>query len=107
MPRKKSELINHYSLHPLHLHIISEDLDSEHMKHPRHWQDFTTAQAIPLDVIIQRLEKGLPAREFEAEYYEKVKKGPTRCHRCHAQMPVKNLKVHILGPCTSSSRAAP
>ena len=64
-------------------------------------------QAIPLDLIIQRLQKGLPDREFGKEYYEQAMKKPTRWHRFQAQMPLKSIKVHILEPCSGSSSPAP
>lgn len=35
------------SLYPIHLHILSDDMDSTHMKHKKHWNSFTTAFFVP------------------------------------------------------------
>ena len=90
------------SLQPLHLHIISEDLESKFMRRDRNWNGFTTAHAIPLDVIMERLKKGLPAREFEVEYYERAVEKPTHCHRCGIRIEIseKNIRKHRKKSCS-------
>ena len=41
----------------LHLHIISDDLDSEHLKHKTHYLSFATDFLVQLDTLIEELER--------------------------------------------------
>eukprot|EP01041_Mallomonas_annulata_P007600 gene7600-15573_t len=49
------------SLLPLHLHIISNDMDSVCMKTKSHWNSFTTDFLIPIDFVEQTLTSSLTA----------------------------------------------
>ena len=44
------------SMRQLHLHVISLDLDSECLKHKKHWNSFATGFLVPPEVFVQQLE---------------------------------------------------
>jgi aprataxin len=85
------------SMRQIHMHIISQDFDSEHMKNKKHWISFTNEEFfVSTDDFILRLEN-LSKVEFDHKYYEDLLKGPLVCHVCQqsnfANFP--SLKQHI------------
>ncbi|CEL95150.1 unnamed protein product [Vitrella brassicaformis CCMP3155] len=78
------------SLHQVHFHVISQDFDSERVKHAKHWLSFNSPFFAPLSLLIEQLEghanrKGwgslAPPLEFPPARYEPYLKGPLRCNR--------------------------
>ena len=50
------------SLTPIHLHIISSDLESPCLKHKKHWNSFTKIPEfyVPLDAVLESLGHKVP-----------------------------------------------
>ncbi|OMO97623.1 Histidine triad (HIT) protein [Corchorus olitorius] len=80
------------SMRQLHLHVISQDFDSKHLKNKKHWNSFNTDFfRDSLDVIEEVNDMGKAILEDE-----KLLSMELRCHRCrsvHPNMP--RLKSHI------------
>lgn len=83
------------SLHPLHLHLISQDFDAPALKTKKHWQSFTSpffleAQAVGAAV---REEGRVVVDRARAEA---MLKAPMHCHACGAaQANMPTLKGHL------------
>nr|CAH7736302.1 unnamed protein product [Callosobruchus chinensis] len=90
------------SMQRLHLHVISEDMNSPCVKTKKHWNSFTTEFFIDSKVIIEQLEeKGkikLPSKDKCKEYMER----PLKCHKCdYIPKHMPDLQIHILKHVTS------
>ena len=85
------------SMPQLHVHCISQDLDSECTKNKKHWNSFATAFFKDLGNVIVELEGGNVTRlDWPEKDMSDLINGPLRCHRCSvklANMPA--LKRHI------------
>ncbi|KAL3287420.1 hypothetical protein HHI36_001892 [Cryptolaemus montrouzieri] len=88
------------SMSRLHLHVISDDMDSSHLKTKKHWNSFTTEFFISSEVVIENLIKNkkviLPSKEECRKFLEL----PLKCHKCDFKpknMP--DLKKHIVNHC--------
>ncbi|XP_050300289.1 aprataxin [Anthonomus grandis grandis] len=85
------------SMHLLHLHVISDDMDSPCVKTKKHWNSFTTEYFVKSDEFIENLKKCgkvvLPSKEKCKEYVGM----PLKCHKCDF-MPknMPHLKKHII-----------
>ncbi|XP_066147017.1 aprataxin [Euwallacea fornicatus] len=84
------------SMHRLHLHVISDDMDSEALKTKKHWNTFNTKFFLNSQNVIKSLEDNgkvlLPSPEECKKYLEL----PLKCHKCSVvpkNMP--ELKRHI------------
>ncbi|CAH2007154.1 unnamed protein product [Acanthoscelides obtectus] len=85
------------SMQRLHLHVISDDMDSPCVKTKKHWNSFTTEFFIDSKVIIDQLQSGgkikLPSKDQCKEYMER----PLKCHKCdYVPKHMPDLKKHIL-----------
>nr|VDD21478.1 unnamed protein product [Brassica rapa] len=80
------------SMRQLHLHVISQDFESDHLKNKKHWNSFTTSFfRDSLDVLEEVKSQGKANLESEA-----VLKGELRCNRCRSAHPtIPKLKSHI------------
>ncbi|CAH0547720.1 unnamed protein product [Brassicogethes aeneus] len=81
----------------LHLHVISDDMDSVCLKNKKHWNSFTTDFFVKSEEVIKSLEDNgkvvLPSKEECKKFMET----PLKCHKCSVipkNMP--DLKKHIL-----------
>lgn len=87
------------SMNRLHMHAISQDLDSPCLKNKKHWNSFTTDFFISSQTIIKMLrEQG--KIELDVARYKELLKNPLQCHVCHrdlSNMPQlkDHIKVHI------------
>ena len=83
------------SMRRLHMHVISQDFDSDRLKHAKHWNSFTSSFFLDASEVIRTLkEEGRV--EIDRDYYERLLKEPLKCHVCRrslANMPT--LKRHI------------
>lgn len=81
------------SMRQLHLHVITQDFDSKHLKNKRHWNTFTTAFfRDSVDVIEEIGSRG----EAALVNKESVLSMELRCHRCRSAHPnIPKLKWHI------------
>lgn len=81
------------SMRQLHLHVTSQDFDSQHLKHKKHWNSFNTEFFRDSVDVIEELEKYGKASIKDESLLSKE----LRCHRCksaHPSMP--RLKSHII-----------
>ncbi|BES87224.1 HIT domain [Nesidiocoris tenuis] len=85
------------SMERLHLHVISDDMNSPSLKHKKHWNSFTTPFFMESEKAIKDLETHgrviFPSKE-EIKTWLNL---PLKCHKCDYKpkfMP--DLKRHIL-----------
>ncbi|XP_057742935.1 transcription factor bHLH140 isoform X1 [Arachis stenosperma] len=84
------------SMRQLHLHVISQDFDSKHMKNKKHWNSFNTAFfRDSIDVMDEVSSHGKATLKDD----DKLLSMELRCHRCRSAHPnIPRLKSHI-GSC--------
>ncbi|KAI3472870.1 hypothetical protein Pfo_029942 [Paulownia fortunei] len=80
------------SMRQLHLHVISQDFDSSHLKNKKHWNSFNTPFFLDSVDVIKELEDvgnvTLKNDKFLAM--------ELRCHQCRSAHPnIPRLKSHI------------
>ncbi|KAI9103321.1 HIT-like domain-containing protein [Phlyctochytrium arcticum] len=87
------------SMRQLHMHVISQDLESPSLKHKKHWNSFTTDFFIDFEKFRLQLETNGRIK-FDEKKFEELLKSPLRCHRCKLECSnMPKLKEHI-GKCT-------
>ncbi|XP_057808168.1 transcription factor bHLH140 isoform X2 [Salvia miltiorrhiza] len=80
------------SMRQLHLHMISQDFDSSHLKNKKHWLSFNSPFFLDSLDVIEGLEKGGKLSLANETCFA----GPLRCHRCQSVNPnIPKLKNHI------------
>ncbi|OWM81694.1 hypothetical protein CDL15_Pgr007732 [Punica granatum] len=81
------------SMRQLHLHVISQDFNSPHLKNKKHWNSFNTAFfRDSVDVIEEVSSKGKATIKGD----EGLLSMELRCHRCRSAHPnIPRLKSHI------------
>ncbi|KAL8114870.1 hypothetical protein AgCh_021638 [Apium graveolens] len=81
------------SMRQLHLHVISQDFDSKHLKNKKHWHSFTSPFFLDsVDVIEEVSKQGKATLNNDERYLTKE----LRCHRCRSAHPnIPRLKSHI------------
>lgn len=86
------------SLHPLHIHIISDDFDSPALKKKYHWNSFNTDYFVPIDLVESWLSSGKSAdsQMRTNEEYEAMTSLPMKCNHCKVELKnIPTLKKHI------------
>ncbi|XP_019058413.1 PREDICTED: transcription factor bHLH140 [Tarenaya hassleriana] len=80
------------SMRQLHLHVISQDFDSDHLKNKKHWNSFTSSFfRDSVDVMEEINVQGMATVASED-----VLTAELRCHRCKSAHPsIPKLKSHI------------
>lgn len=82
------------SLEPLHVHIISQDLDSPCLKSKSHWNSFTTRFFLECSWVEKRLAKH-ESLELSRSSYEQLEQQALKCFRCKRGMSTMYaLKEH-------------
>ncbi|GMN40376.1 hypothetical protein TIFTF001_009612 [Ficus carica] len=77
----------------LHLHVISQDFNSKHLKNKKHWNSFTTAFFRDSVDVMEEISGCGKARLKDDV---KVLSMELRCHRCRSAHPsIPRLKSHI------------
>lgn len=81
----------------LHLHIITQDFDSESLKNKKHWNSFNTEWFVPIDKVeSDLLEHGLVLIPDLTDCLKR----PLKCHRCGEEFRfLPRLKEHLSEPC--------
>lgn len=79
----------------MHMHVISTDFDSPHLKNKRHWNSFTSEFFRPAEIILKELEdKGFIS--IDGLYYKQMLESSLKCHMCDAKpRNIPRLKEHI------------
>lgn len=76
----------------LHLHVISQDFDSKHLKNKKHWNSFNTAFFRDSVDVMEEIDKFGRATLKD----EDILSMELRCHRCRSAHPnIPRLKSHI------------
>ncbi|VVB12860.1 unnamed protein product [Arabis nemorensis] len=80
------------SMRQLHLHVISQDFESDNLKNKKHWNSFTSSFfRDSVDVLEEVKSQGKANVESED-----VLKGELRCNRCRSAHPnIPKLKTHV------------
>ncbi|CAK9150406.1 unnamed protein product [Ilex paraguariensis] len=81
------------SMRQLHLHVISQDFDSVHLKNKRHWNSFNSPFfRDSIDVIEEVVKHGKATLKDDDRFLSME----LRCHRCRSAHPnIPRLKTHI------------
>ncbi|KAK7287433.1 hypothetical protein RIF29_00710 [Crotalaria pallida] len=81
------------SMRQLHLHVISQDFESKHLKNKKHWNSFNTAFfRDSVDVMDEISNHGKATLKDD----DKLLSMELRCHRCRSAHPnIPRLKSHI------------
>ncbi|XP_055333497.1 aprataxin-like [Paramacrobiotus metropolitanus] len=83
------------SVKQLHMHIISQDFDSECLKHKKHWNSFASEFFMEADTVLGML-KGEEKILVDKNRGEQLLKLDLKCHVCHVKLPtIPKLKDHI------------
>jgi len=84
------------SMSQVHLHVISQDFNSDKLKNKKHWNSFTTDFFINPEIIIDKLKtKGRYVPLSKSEGDELLKKD-LECHFCqHKPKNIPDLKTHL------------
>ncbi len=80
----------------LHLHVISQDLDSPALKTKKHWNSFTTAYFLPSSTVLQQLRREGAVAMMDPEEAKRLLNTDLKCHKCSFKpknMP--QLKTHL------------
>lgn len=87
------------SMRQLHLHVISQDFESTHLKNKKHWNSFNTGFfRDSVDVMDEISTDGKATLKDD----DKLLSMELRCHRCRSAHPnIPRLKSHI-SSCQSS-----
>ena len=84
------------SMHQLHLHVISTDLVSPHMKKKKHYLSFATDFFIPFEKVLDTLMDASGKIEIKVDENETLLKGDLICHVCRQDMKnMPNLIQHL------------
>lgn len=77
----------------LHLHVVSQDFNSKHLKNKKHWNSFNSPFfRDSVDVIEEVSQNGKATLNDD----EKLLAMELRCHRCRSAHPnIPRLKAHI------------
>eukprot|EP00088_Acartia_fossae_P051920 TRINITY_DN5844_c0_g1_i10.p1 TRINITY_DN5844_c0_g1~~TRINITY_DN5844_c0_g1_i10.p1 ORF type:complete len:322 (-),score=51.48 TRINITY_DN5844_c0_g1_i10:200-1165(-) len=85
------------SMSQVHLHVISQDFNSDRLKTKKHWNSFTTEYFINPEIILDKLiSKGkyVPISKVEGD---ELLKRDLECHICqHKPKNIVDLKKHLL-----------
>ncbi|CAH9105278.1 unnamed protein product [Cuscuta epithymum] len=82
------------SMRQLHLHVISQDFNSKHLKNKKHWNSFNSPFfRDSVDVIEEVSENGKAVLQDDSEKFLAME---LRCHRCRSVHPnIPRLKAHV------------
>ncbi|XP_072996048.1 transcription factor bHLH140 [Typha latifolia] len=81
------------SMRQLHLHVISQDFNSNHLKNKKHWNSFNT---VFFRDSIDAMEEINQHGAAKVNDDEKLLSMELRCHRCRSAHPnIPRLKTHI------------
>ena len=84
------------SMARLHMHVISCDFDSVHLKTKRHWNIFTTEFFMDAQAIISALKHTGKLDLFDKVKCDMLLKRSLQCHVCGEALPtMPKLKLHI------------
>ncbi|KAJ1529425.1 hypothetical protein ONE63_006204 [Megalurothrips usitatus] len=84
------------SMHHLHMHVISDDFDSDSLKTKKHYNSFVTAHFIDSEKLIESVKTVGKAVTPSREECQKLLKKPLACFKCGEEMAnMPKLKKHF------------
>uniref|UniRef100_A0A0A9Y078 Aprataxin n=2 Tax=Lygus hesperus TaxID=30085 RepID=A0A0A9Y078_LYGHE len=84
------------SMERLHLHVISDDMNSPSLKRIRHWNKFTTPLFMDSQRVIEDLEKRGKIQFPSEQEIELFLNAPLKCHKCSCILKdMRSLKCHL------------
>ncbi|XP_071447380.1 aprataxin [Hetaerina americana] len=85
------------SMSRLHMHVISQDFNSQCLKTKRHWNSFTTSYFVPASSIISELENNGCIKRISSKTAESMLGTPLKCHKCSLEpKTMPQLKMHLI-----------
>jgi aprataxin len=88
------------SMDDLHIHIITQDFDSERLKNKKHWNSYNTDFFVSIDKVESDLEEFGQVQLPDEEELKVLIKQPLYCHRCETEFKtLPKLKLHLKEPC--------
>merc|ERR1712176_1581136 len=84
------------SMNQVHLHLLSDDMDSPNLKNKKHFHSFTSPYFIPGKVMLRVVKEEKRKFKIDKKYYEKLLKQKLKCHFCFSEIrTIPKLKEHI------------
>ncbi|KAK4872392.1 hypothetical protein RN001_014421 [Aquatica leii] len=81
----------------LHLHVISNDMNSNALKTKKHWNSFTTDFFLDSKEVCKQLKEEGTVTLPSAETCKKLLDTPLKCHKCeYIPKHMPDLKKHIM-----------
>lgn len=82
------------SMSHVHLHVISQDFDSQCLKNKKHWNSFTTDYFLQSEDVIEMVKQN--GRVMVKDGVAELLKSPLQCHVCkQPQSTIPQLKEHL------------
>lgn len=83
-------------MNQLHLHLISDDMQSDNMKNKNHFHSFTSRYFVPAKVMLKCLKNEKKPFRVNKKCYESLLKQKLKCHKFLAEIrTIPALKAHI------------
>ncbi|KAF5288069.1 hypothetical protein FQR65_LT12119 [Abscondita terminalis] len=81
----------------LHLHVISDDMNSNSVKTKKHWNSFTTKFFLDSKEVLSQLKRDGAVSLPSAEICKELLNTPIKCHKCkYIPKHMPDLKKHII-----------
>ncbi|XP_058461911.1 aprataxin-like protein [Malaya genurostris] len=85
------------SMQRLHLHVISKDFISHCLKTKHHWNIFNTEFFMPINNIMDEIEKSGCIQPRSKQYINSLLDTPMMCNQCNSTFnTIPNLKRHLV-----------
>ncbi|KAM6304582.1 aprataxin isoform 2-T3 [Podargus strigoides] len=86
------------SMSQLHLHVISQEFDSQALKTKKHWNSFNTDYFLNSQDVIEMVRS--TGKVMVEECVSELLRLPLRCHRCKKKVStIPHLKAHLRKHC--------
>eukprot|EP00899_Mesostigma_viride_P007032 jgi/Mesvir1/1632/Mv05068-RA.1 len=84
------------SMRPLHMHVISRDMDSECLKKKRHWNSFTSGNLVSVGRVRAEIERHGSFRPELRRGFDAMLDRDLACNRCGVHLAtIPALKAHL------------
>jgi len=85
------------SMARLHLHVISQDFDSEYLRYNKHWNAFNTPHFVDVSDVISQLEESGKVNAINStKQRDQWLHSEMKCHKCDFKSyGMRDLKTHL------------
>ena len=84
------------SMNQLHLHVISDDMESDNLKNKKHYLSFKSDYFVPGKVMLRILKTEKKRFTVNKEHYKGLLKEGLKCHKCfHEIRTIPAVKKHL------------